>query len=98
MTKEELLTRVLAIDQEAKKRREELYRAYAYANNTVKIGDIISDRETCICVKKMGVYVDIYGSAQMRYFGPELTKAGTPRKDGRESWVYQENIKTIKKS
>ena len=59
MTKEELLTRVLAIDQEAKKRREELYRAYAYANNTVKNGDIISDRETCICVKKW-VYMLIF--------------------------------------
>ncbi len=96
MTLEELLTRILAIDQEAKKRKEELYRAYAYANNTVKVGDIISDGVSCICVKTMGVYVNFYGSVQMRYNGPELTKGGTPRKDGRESWVYQENIKTIK--
>ena len=96
MKQEELLKRCAAIDQEAQKRKEELYRAYAYANNTVKVGDIISDGVSCIRVKTMGVYVNFYGSAQMRYFGPELTKVGTPRKDGRESWVYQENIKTIK--
>jgi len=92
MTKEEFYKKRKAIQQEADERELELCKAYAYANNTVKVGDIISDHLTTIRVDGMGVYVGP-GSVGMRYLGPELTKAGTPRKDGRKACIYQSNIK-----
>lgn len=92
MTKEELDKKRKAIRQEADERELELYKAYAYANNTVNVGDIISDHLTTIRVEGMGVYIG-FGSVEMRYLGPELTKAGGPRKDGRKACVYQSNVK-----
>ena len=91
MTQEELNKKRRAIQQEARERELELCNAYAYANNTVKVGDIISDSFTTICVKRMRVHV-CYCCVEMQYLGPELTKAGAPRKDRREGCVYQSNI------
>ena len=92
MTPQEFYEKRNAIKREARERDDELCKAYAYAHNPVKVGDVISDHLTTIRVERMGVYIG-FGSVEMRYLGPELTKAGVPRKDGREACIYQSNIK-----
>ena len=89
MNAKELKERIAAIEAEARERKAELCRAYAYAHNAVKVGDKITDkRGLSIIVEKMGCYIG-FGVPEMQYFGPELKKDGTPRKDGMKSTVFQ---------
>ena len=93
MTREEFRKRIDAIKKEADERAMELCRAYAYAHNDVQIGDMISDHKSTIRVERIGMCVGFGGIPEMRYCGPEYTKSGAPRKDGRFDWIYQSNIK-----
>lgn len=58
MNAKELKERIAAIEAEARERKSELRRAYAYAHNTVKVGDKITERHgLSIIVEKMGCYI-----------------------------------------
>ena len=69
-----------------------LKREYALSNNTVKIGDIISDHMVTIVVESIDDYLsDI---PQCVYTGIRLTKQGVPTKKIEVRQIYQQNIQT----
>ena len=82
-----------AIRERAKTEEMELAREYAYSNNTVKIGDIITDHIGSIKVEKIQ-----WGFAFSRdyseciYTGIELKKDKTPTKRGNKRQIYQSNL------
>jgi hypothetical protein len=88
MTKETLdqeLALLLVGYEESKK---QLIKRYCIANNSYKVGDVFTDFMGSIKIEK------ITYSSHSRccvYFGPELKKDGTPKKDGTVRVTYQSN-------
>lgn len=97
MTFEELEKAIAEVEKQAGANKFKLIIEYCNAHNTVKIGDIVTDkygRET-IRVDKI-----TYSSGSIRldpqcvYRGQLVTKKGEPRKDGRRGVIYQSNIES----
>ena len=82
-----------ALEKEFELRKERLIKLYAHENNPYKPGDIIKDHIGSIIIEKINYTVE-YSSKfpTCRYFGLELKKDLTPRKDGSKRWIYQPNI------
>ena len=82
-----------AIRERAKSEEKELARKYAYANNKIKVGDIVTDHIGSIKVEKI-----LWGFASFKdkplciYRGIELKKDKTPTKRGNKRDVYQSNL------
>lgn len=64
---------------------------FALKNATHTKGDIVTDHIGSIKVD--AVCCGAYGDPQTIYYGVELKKDLTPRKDGAKRWVYQSSIK-----
>lgn len=92
MTLEEYRSAINSIDSEANRQKNIIHRKFAEERNPFKIGDIVTDHYQTIRIEEMGVYLS-YGTPQMKFFGPVLTKSGYERKDKAKSWVFQENVK-----
>lgn len=81
------------IESEMEERKKNLMRIYAGENNPYKRGEIIKDNSGSIVIEKISV--SMYFGERLpvcQYYGPELKKDGTPRKDGSKRWVHQTNI------
>lgn len=63
---------------------------FALKNAIHAVGDITTDHIGSI--KVTGIGCANYGDPQTIYYGIELKKDLTPRKDGAKRWVYQSNI------
>jgi cell shape-determining protein MreC len=71
----------------------ELLIQYAKENNPYKIGDVITDHIGSIQIESFKVAKVFNGDAsEMVYFGVELKKDGTPKKNGDKRNVFQSNI------
>ena len=97
MNKEEYLKAKKALEEECEIKKKHLAREFAFSNNPVKIGDIITDHYKTIRVLKFLWGYD-FGSQMpcMFYRGVRLTKKGEPAKreaDG--SGVSQTDIREI---
>ena len=78
---------------ERNKKYESLNKEYAESNNSVKIGDFVTDHIGTIKVEKMSIYFDsMYMSPSMVYNGTCYTKNGIPMKDKKSRSVYQNNL------
>lgn len=75
---------------------KDLARTYALANNPYKIGDVFEDHIGKVLIESIGVTV--YTIPSCTYYGLELKKDGTPRKDGNMRLAYQNNDKSKKKA
>lgn len=95
MSEEEYNEQLAKLKQELKRREEVLAKTYAYANNPVFIGDIVTDHVTTIKVQKIGIYRSLYPSCF--YIGVELKKDLTPKKRQENTTIYQCNIVKIDK-
>ena len=84
--------RNLAKEFEAKKRT--LMKEYALANNSVKVGDTVTDHYQTIRVEKIEFYIS-YELPGCIYYGLELKKDGKPKKKEVKSCAYQSNLKSI---
>ena len=95
MTYEELSNKRIALYREYEKQKEQLETEYAQEHNPVKIGDIVTDHYHTIKVESMAICG--YPIPFMKYFGPEVTKNGTPwkRQPREQRPVFQEYMKTI---
>lgn len=97
MNKEEYLKTKKALEEECEIKKKHLAREFAYSNNPVKIGDIITDHCKTIRVEKFLWGYD-FGSRFpcMFYRGTRLNKKGEPMKrDADDNKIGQPNIREI---
>ena len=94
MTKEEYNKKKTAIDTRHQLERNALMKEFAFSNNPVKIGDIITDHMESIKVEAIGVTNGrMYPSCT--YIGLRYTKTGKPFKRGGKCNSWQADIKKI---
>lgn len=97
MNKEEYLKAKKILEEEFEAKKKQLAREYAYSNNDVKIGDVITDHYKTIRVEKFLLGYD-FGSQMpcMFYRGTRLNKKGEPMKrDADDNKVSQTAIREI---
>lgn len=97
MNKEEYLKAKKALEEECEIKKKHLARKFAYSNNPVKIGDIITDHYKTIRVEKFLCGYD-FGSRFpcMYYRGTRLSKKGEPvKRDADDNRVSQTDIREI---
>lgn len=97
MNKEEYLKAKNALEEECEIKKKNLAREFAYSNNPVKIGDIITDHYKTIRVEKF-LYGRNFGYTFpcMFYYGTRLTKKGEPAKRNTDAnRVAQTDIREI---
>ncbi len=90
MKKEEYLKSLDELTKEHSEKCRQLAISYAMANNPYKVGEVFQDHIGKIIIESIGVYVS-QETPMCRYFGLELKKDGTPRKDGNKRLAYQSN-------
>ena len=93
MDKQEYIEKLKAIDGDAKKAKAALAKEFAMSNNTVKLGDIISDHANTIVVDHIGLGYSFDGTPQCVYRGVALTKKLVPKKNGSSEKIWQSNLK-----
>ena len=92
MTTEELYQLIENVEKRAMREKKEIYAKWVIDNAKYKIGDIISDSYDTIRVEKIS-YSIFRGVIDIVYYGPLLTKRGTPRKDGERAYIIEQRIK-----
>ncbi len=88
MTKETLDNQLAQLLSDYEQRKKELIKSYCIANNPYKVGDVFTDRIGSIKIEKITYSLT---SRCMVYFGHELKKDGTPKKNGAVRCAYQFN-------
>ena len=89
MNKETLNQKITQLQQEFELKKTEVMQQFCDANNTYKEGDKFTDHIGTIIVEKMRYY---YGNPPCCvYFGVELKKDGTPKKDNNKRQAWQSN-------
>lgn len=76
------------IENTIKEDKRKLMREFALSNNTVKVGDFISDGNIKIRVEKIKVFLDPVRPSCV-YYGELLTVKGKSRKIKKEASIYQ---------
>jgi len=80
------------LSKEYHKKEMELKKEFAFSNNHIKIGDIISDHFQTIQVDKIQFSVG-NGYPQCVYIGKLFTKKRKPFKNGKLGQIWQCNLK-----
>lgn len=95
MTLEEYKTQYAALEEEYKTKCNELAKAYAFANNPYKIGDILQDHYQILRVEKIKwEYYNYFNKPECVYYGTQLTKKLEPKKkQDAQPGMYQSNVK-----
>jgi hypothetical protein len=88
MTKEKLDQELAQLLADYEQQKKELIKSYCIANNPYKVGDVFTDRIGSIKIEKITYSLT---SRCMVFFGPELKKDGTPKKNGAVRCAYQIN-------
>ena len=89
MNKETLNQKITQLQQEFELKKKEVMQQYCDANNPYKEGDKFTDHIGTIIVEKIRYS---YGDKPCCvYFGAELKKDGTPRKDNNKRQAWQLN-------
>ena len=78
---------------EFEQKKERLIKEYVDANNPYKIGDKVTDHANSIIIEKIKYHISLTGIPCAVYYGAELKKDGTPKKNGNKTYVYQSNLK-----
>jgi len=92
MELQDLRDRLKILEQEYELMQKQIMREYCDANNPYKVGDKFTDHIGTILIEKISyAYSTIYGSPGCVYFGPELKKDGTPKKNGDKRKAWQSN-------
>lgn len=92
---DELESELLEIENQAKKLRTEAIKKYCFANNKVKIGDIVQSNNggEIIRVEKIKFSEGFLRlSPECVYEGLRLKKDFTPRLDGKKDTVFQSRM------
>jgi hypothetical protein len=86
---------IAEIDNKARQDKFAVAREYALANNTVKVGDVISDHKSTILVDNIIITASVSSKPMCVYDGIKLKKDGTPVKSGERDTVYQSNLRVM---
>lgn len=96
MNKTEYLREIEKINKKAEREIEQIHIKYALANNTIKIGDLITDRNNTIKVEKINAIIPFLRNLpECIYYGRKYTKKGLPTKKEGFDKIYQYNVKII---
>ena len=89
MDKETLKQKITQLQQEFELKKKEVMQQYCDANNPYKEGDKFTDHIGTIIVEK--IRYSCGDKPCCVYFGAELNKDGTPRKDNNKRQAWQSN-------
>lgn len=94
MTYNEYKLKLSELQTEFENKKKELAKEYAFANNSIKVGDIIKDSVGSIKVEKIRYTTGLISSntPECVYDGIELTKQGTPSKRQQHTRIFQSNM------
>lgn len=94
MTSDELKARIRNIEYENRNKIKAAYTEYAMANNSVKIGDIITDHQYSLKVDSIRVTKSLMSDqSECIYQGYRLKKNGEMFKSREYTEIYQSNMK-----
>ena len=96
MEYQEYKDKLKGLELEFEQKKSKLIKEYVDANNPYKNGDKVTDHANSIIIEKIKYHISLTGIPCAVYYGSELKKDGTPKKNGNEACVYQCNLKTIK--
>lgn len=91
MTLEELNNKIMVLRNKFNNDVYLLKIAYCNLNNPYKVGDIFTDHIGSIVIENIKPYCS--DEPCCVYYGTELKKDGTPRKDGSKRQAWQSNEK-----
>jgi hypothetical protein len=92
MEPQDLKDKLKVLEQEYNLKQKEVIREYCDANNPYKIGDKFTDHIGTILIEKISYYYySLGGDPCCTYYGSELKKDGTPKKNGDKRKAYQSN-------
>lgn len=92
MTKEEFKKEVLRIEQEASRKKLELYNRCAEENNPYKVGDIVEDHISKGRIRSWSLARTFSDIPCLSYFCDNLTRKGDINKREPTRYIYQSNI------
>lgn len=92
MTLQQYRDKVFTLEKELEAKLFALRREYAFSTTPYTVGDIVTDHIGSIIVERMSTVVGRNGVPQVLFNGPEFTKNGVIRKDGRKRTIWQENL------
>lgn len=95
MSEQELNQSISELTKSFEAGKRLLIRQYCDSNNPYKIGDVFTDHIGSVLIESIGYWYST--PACCLYFGTELKKDGTPKKNGEKRWAYQSNDLTKKK-
>jgi hypothetical protein len=94
MTKEEYDKKLESIAKRYNTEINQLKKEYALTNNTVKLGDVITDHMGSIKVDNISITMTFSNKYPIcLYSGIEILKSGKPSKRGSIRNVYQSNLR-----
>lgn len=95
MKYQEYKDKLKCLELEFEQKKSKLIKEYVDANNPYKIGDKVTDhyQNVSIRIEKIKYHLSLYGFPCAVYYGPELKKDGTPKKNGNKTYIYQTNLK-----
>jgi len=91
MTKQELQNKLEELKHEYELKQKEAMRQFCDANNAYKIGDKFTDHIGSIIIEKIRYSYGGFNDPCCVYFGVELKKDGTPKKNNEKRNAWQSN-------
>lgn len=92
MNKQELEHKLKELQQEYELKQKEVMKQFCDANNPYKVGDKFTDHIGTIIIEKIHYsYTTITEMLSCVYFGTELKKDGTPKKNNNKRYAWQLN-------
>ena len=92
MNKDTLTQKLIELEQEFELKKKQLLFQYCNANNPYNVGDKFTDHISTIIIEK--IKYSFGDNPCCVYFGAELKKDGTPRKDNNKRQAWQINDKS----
>ena len=93
MQYQEYEDRLRELKVEFEQKKSKLIKEYLDSNKIYQIGDVVTDHVCSIIIEKIDYQIPLHGTPCAVYYGPELKKDGTPKKNGNKTYVYQCNLK-----
>ena len=91
MTKQELEQKLKELQQDYELKQKEVIRQFCDANNPYKVGDKFTDHIGTIIIEKIRYSYTLTRIPACVYFGSELKKDGTPKKNKSRRNAWQLN-------
>lgn len=96
MNKQELEHKLKELQREYELKQKKIMKQFCDANNPYKVGDKFTDHIGSIIIEKIRYsYTTIIGTPSCVYYGTELKKDGTPKKNNNKRIAWQANDASV---